>query len=165
MANVYSQLYYQIIFGIRGIGNSIPVKHKDQLHGFISEVVANRKSRLIIANSMPDHIHLLVSSKPSIQQSDLVRDVKALSTTMLKDAGFVLPSFKWQQGYAMFTYARSQVDAVYRYIENQEEHHRVRTFREEYIAFLDKFEIEYDPQYLFDKDQVFFAPTGLGVLR
>jgi putative transposase len=160
MANVYSQLYYQIIFGIRGIGNSIPVKHKDQLHGFISEVVANRKSKLIIANSMPDHIHLLVSSKPSILQSDLVRDIKALSTTMLKDAGHVLPSFKWQQGYAMLTYAQSQVDDVYRYIQDQEEHHRVRTFQEEYITFLEKFKIEYDRQYLFDKDQVFLPLRG-----
>ncbi|HET6510825.1 MAG TPA: transposase [Candidatus Kapabacteria bacterium] len=162
MANAYSQLYYQIIFGIRGTGNSIPVKHKDKLHGFISEVVANRKSKLIIANSMPDHIHLLVSSKPSVLQSDLVRDVKALSTTMLKDAGLVLPSFKWQQGYAMFSYAQSQVDDVYHYIENQEEHHQVRTFEEEYLAFLNKFEIEYERQYVFDKDQVFLPLRGSG---
>jgi putative transposase len=162
MANVYSQLYFQIIFGIRGAGNMIPVNHKDKLHGFISEVVSNRRSKLIIANSMPDHIHLLVSSKPSVLQSDLVRDIKALSTTMLKEAGLVLPSYKWQQGYAIFTYAQSQVDDVYHYIANQEEHHRVRTFEEEYLAFLDKFGIEYDRQYLFDKDQVFLPLRGSG---
>jgi putative transposase len=164
MANVYSQLYYQIIFGVRGTGNSIPVKYKQHLHGFMSEVVSNRRSKLLIANSMPDHIHLLVSSKPSVLQSDLVRDVKALSTTMMKDAGFVNSTFKWQEGYAMFTYAESQVDDVYRYIENQEEHHRVRTFQEEYIGFLKKFGIAYDPRYVFDKDQV-FCPYGAQVIR
>lgn len=114
---------------------------------------------------MPDHIHLLVSSKPSVLQSDLVRDIKALSTTMLKDAGHVLPSFKWQQGYAIFTYAQSQVDDVYHYIENQEDHHQVRTFQEEYLAFLDKFGIEYERQYVFDTDQVFCPYGAQGLIK
>jgi REP element-mobilizing transposase RayT len=154
MANTYTQIYLQIVFGIRGKGNSLPVKEKHRLHGYIAEIVANRSSKLLIANSMHDHIHLLVGCKPSISVSDLVRDIKSNSSLMMKESNLVLPSFKWQDGYGAFSYGRSQLPEVIAYIENQEEHHRVRTFREEYIQFLELFGIEYDPEWVFDKDQL-----------
>jgi putative transposase len=154
MANTYTQIYLQIVFGIRGKGNSLPVKHKNQHHGYVAEIIANRGSKLLIANSMHDHIHLLVGCKPSMSLSDLVRDVKSNSSLMMKQNELVLPSFKWQDGYGAFSYGRSQLPDVISYIENQEEHHSKRTFREEYIQFLDLFGIEYDVKYLFDDDQV-----------
>jgi REP element-mobilizing transposase RayT len=152
--STYSEIYFQLVFGIRGLGNTITMNHKDHLHGYIHEIVGNRRSQLLIANSIPDHIHLLVSCRPSINPSDIVRDVKSLSTVMIKEEGYVLPSFRWQTGFSAFSYSRSQIDNVYRYIANQEEHHRKRTFREEYLMMLDKSGIKYELQYVFDKDQV-----------
>ncbi len=99
---------------------------------------------------MPDHVHLLVGLKPSIAISDLVRDIKAGSSKFITDNHWVKGKFNWQEGFGAFSYSRSQIDAVIKYILNQEEHHKKKTFREEYIYFLKKFEIEYDEKYLFD---------------
>jgi putative transposase len=165
MASTLSQIYLQIVFGIRGQGNLIPVRHKDHLHRFIHEVIEHRRSKLLIANAMPDHIHLLVSCKPSIMISDLVRDVKSLSSSMMKDEGYVLPSFKWQTGFGVFSYGLSQVDDVYQYVANQEEHHRKRTFSEEYLLMLQKHEVEYELPYVFDEDQVILPLRGYEKLK
>ncbi len=160
--STYSEIYFQLVFGIRGLGNTIPVKHKEHLHGFMHEVIGNRKSKLLIANSMPDHTHLLVSCKPSINPSDIVRDVKSLSAVMMKEERYVLPSFRWQTGFGAFSYGKSQVDDVYRYIANQEEHHQKRTFRDEYLMMLDKYGIQYEIDRVFDKDQVILPLRGYG---
>lgn len=154
MANTYSQIYLQIVFGIRGSRNTLPVRHKEELHRYIGGIAANRKAVLCLANTLHDHIHLVLSIKPSEPVSDLVRDIKSNTSSLMKERGWVLPSFKWQDGYGCFSYGQSQLPALRRYIENQEEHHRIRSFREEYEEFLRVFEIKFDPQYVFDPDQV-----------
>ena len=99
---------------------------------------------------MPDHTHLLVGLKPPMAISDLVRDVKAGSSNFINEKKWMQGHFNWQEGFGAFSYSRSQIDTVIKYILNQEEHHRKQTFREEYIDFLKKFEIEYNEKYLFE---------------
>lgn len=99
---------------------------------------------------MPDHVHLLVSISPNILISDLVRDIKAGSSKFISDSKWVLGKFHWQEGYGAFSYSKSHVDNVVKYILNQEAHHKKKTFKEEYLDFLRKFDIEYDDKYVFE---------------
>lgn len=99
---------------------------------------------------MPDHIHAFIGLRPSMAISDLVRDVKNNSTNFINDHKLVKGKFSWQEGYGAFSYSHSQIETVYNYILNQEEHHRKKTFKEEYLDFLKQFEIEYNEQYLFE---------------
>ena len=99
---------------------------------------------------MPDHTHVLVGLNPSIAVSDLVRDIKAISSKFITDNNFVKGKFNWQEGFGAFSYSRSQIDTVIKYILTQEEHHKNKSFKDEYYDFLKKFEIEYDEKYLFE---------------
>ena len=105
-------------------------------------------------NSMPDHIHILVGITPDIAISDLVRDIKANSSKFINKQRWIEGWFEWQTGFAAFSYAHSQLNTVARYIKNQEEHHSRQTFREEYLAFLERFDVPYNPKYVFDADDV-----------
>ena len=100
-------------------------------------------------NGMADHIHLLVGLGPDIAVSDLIKAVKEASSRLINDKRWVRGHFKWQRGFGAFSYSRSQVSTVAKYIEEQERHHAKRSFRDEYLALLKKFEVEYDPAYLF----------------
>ncbi len=99
---------------------------------------------------MGDHIHCFIGLKPSIAISDLVRDIKNNSSKFVNERKFIKTKFQWQEGYGVFSYANSQIESVFNYILNQEEHHRKRNFKEEYIEFLNKFQIDYKPEYLFE---------------
>ena len=101
---------------------------------------------------MPDHIHLLIGMTPDITISDLVRDIKANSSKWINKKRWVVGNFEWQAGFAAFSYAHSQLDAVVGYIKNQEVHHSHQTFREEYLAFLKRFDVPYNPKYVLDSD-------------
>ena len=150
MANTYTQMYVQFVFAVKYREALIPKQHKEEIHKYITGIITKRKQKLIAINSMPDHIHIFVGFKPSMRLSDLMRDVKTNSTTFINEKRFTRKPFKWQDGYGGFTYAHSQIDAVYKYIQNQEIHHRKKTFREEYFEFLRKFEVEHDDKYVFD---------------
>jgi putative transposase len=93
---------------------------------------------------------LFIGLKPSMSISDLIRDVKNNTTNFINEQKFIQGKFSWQEGYGAFSYSHSQIDSVYQYILNQEEHHHKKTFKEEYLDFLRKFEIEYDEKYLFE---------------
>lgn len=99
---------------------------------------------------MPDHTHIFMGIRPNIAISDLVRDIKANSSSFITENNLTKGSFNWQEGFGAFSYSKSQVDAVVKYVLNQAEHHKKRTFREEYIDFLQKFDIQYDENYLFE---------------
>jgi REP element-mobilizing transposase RayT len=120
------------------------------LHKYITGIVQKREQKMLSIFYMPDHIHLLVGSKPSMAISDLTKDIKAGSSNFINDKKWLKGKFNWQEGFGAFSYSRSQIDTVIKYILNQEEHHKKKTFREEYIDFLKKFEIEYDEKYLFE---------------
>ena len=106
--------------------------------------------KVFAIGGVEDHVHILFGMNPTIALSDLVRDIKASSSKFINEGNFVRGKFYWQEGFGAFSYSRSQIDAVAKYILNQEEHHSRKSFKDEFIAFLDRFEIEYDDRYLFN---------------
>ena len=150
MANTYTQLYIQIVFAVKGRENLIAKKYKEELHKYITGIVQKRSNKLLAIHVMPDHAHILIGLHPTQSISDLARDIKSASSIFINEKRWVRGQFNWQVGFGAFSYSRSQIDSVVKYIDNQEEHHKRRTFKEEYIEFLKKFEIEYDERYLFE---------------
>lgn len=150
MSSTYSQIYIQIVFAVKGRQNLIADTWKDELHKYIAGIIKGKGQKSIIVNGMPDHIHVFVGLKPAMAISDLVRDTKNNSTNFINNKKFVQGKFSWQEGYGAFSYSHSQINVVYNYILNQEKHHKKKTFREEYLDFLKKYEIEYDEKYLFE---------------
>jgi REP element-mobilizing transposase RayT len=150
MPNTYTQIYIQIVFAVKGRQNLIAKQNREELHKYITGIVQNRKQKMLSIFAMPDHIHLLVGLKPNIAISDLVRDIKAGSSKFINDSHWINGKFNWQEGFGAFSYSKSQIDNVIKYILNQEEHHKKQTFKEEYLDFLKKFEIEFDEKYLFE---------------
>ncbi len=150
MPGTFSQLYIQAVFAVKGRENLISKSWKDELHKYIAGIIKGKAQKPIIVNGMPDHIHAFIGLKPSMAISDLVRDIKNNSSNFINDRKFVKGKFSWQEGYGAFSYSHSPIQNVYDYILNQEEHHKKTTFKEEYIGFLKKFEIEYHERYLFE---------------
>jgi putative transposase len=150
MANTFTQMYAQIVFCPRGRAHLIHPSFEDRLYKYITGIIQDRGQKLIAINGMPDHIHIFIGFKPDIEISDLVGDIKTGSSKFIKTNRFLSRDFNWQRGFGCFTYAHSQIDAVAKYVMNQKEHHRKKTFRAEYLQFLKKFEVEYDEQYLFE---------------
>ena len=150
MANTYTQILVQIVFAVKGRQNLISEKHRDQVEKYISGIVSNKKSKPLAIYCNPDHCHILIGLHPSVSISEMARDIKANSSKWMNKNKWVMGKFAWQEGYGAFTYSRSQLNQVVQYIRNQPEHHRRKTFREEYIDFLEKFDIEYDDKYVFE---------------
>lgn len=150
MPGTFSQIYIQIVFAVKGRENLIANSWKDELHKYIAGIIKAKDQKPIIVNGMPDHIHVFVGLRPSMSISDLVRDIKNNSSNFINDRQLVKGKFSWQEGYGAFSYAHSQIETVYNYILNQEEHHKNKSFREEYIGFLRKFEVAHDEKYLFE---------------
>ena len=150
MPNTYSQIYIQIVFTVKGRENLIKNTNREELHKLITGIIKNRNQKLLSIFAMPDHVHLLIGIKPNISISDLVRDIKAGSSKFINDSKWLNGKFNWQEGFGAFSYSKSQIDNVIKYILNQEEHHKKETFKEEYLGFLNKFEIDYDEKYLFE---------------
>ena len=150
MANTYTQIYIQIVFAVKGRQNLILKEKREELQKFITGIVHNRGQKLFAVYAMPDHVHMLVSMSPTITISDLVRDIKAGSSKFINDQKWMTEKFNWQEGYGAFSYSKSSVDVVVKYILNQEEHHKNKSFKNEFLEFLEKFDIEYNPKYLFE---------------
>ena len=149
MANTYSQIHVQIVFAVKGRENLIKEQNREELQKYITGIINNKNQKTLAIYCMPDHTHILVGMKPNIAISDLVRDIKANSSSFITDNKWV-NKFNWQEGFGVFSYSKSQLDLVVKYILNQAEHHKKRTFREEYLDFLQRFEIDYDEKYLFE---------------
>ncbi len=150
MANTYSQVYLHIVFAVKGRQNLIGTEIREELHKYITGIVTNRDQKLLSIFCMPDHTHILIGIKPSINISDFVRDIKAGSSKFINEKKLIKGRFNWQEGFGVFSYSRSQIDTVIKYIQNQEKHHRKKTFKEEYVEFLKKFSVQYDEKYLFE---------------
>jgi REP element-mobilizing transposase RayT len=150
MANTFSQIYIQVVFAVYGRENLIKHEWKDELYKYITGIVKNKKQKLIIVNGVSDHIHILLGMKPNYALSDIVQEIKTNSSRFINDKKFVKGKFSWQEGFGAFSYGHSQLDDVIGYIQHQEEHHKKKSFREEYLGFLKKFRIDFDDKYLFD---------------
>ena len=149
MATTYSQIYIQIVFAVKGRECFIKESFREEVQKYMAGIISNKKQKLYAIYCMPDHTHILVSIKPDIAISDLVRDIKANSSSFIKEKGFV-KDFSWQSGFGAFSYSKSQSLNVVDYILNQPVHHKKKTFKQEYVEFLQKFEIDYDEKYLFE---------------
>ena len=150
MPNTYSKLYTQLIFAVKGRSNFIQSSWKTEFYKYITGIVDGKSQKLYSIGGMPDHIHLLIGFKPAVSISDLVRDIKSNSSAFANRKKLIDQKFQWQTGFGAFTYGQSQIPDVIRYIENQHEHHRHRSFKEEYIQFLKTFDVEYESDYLFE---------------
>ncbi len=150
MSSTYSQLYIQIAFAVKGRANLTAKEWRDELHKYISGIITAKGQKSIIVNGVADHVHCFVGLRPAMAISDLVRDIKNNSSKFINENGWVKGKFSWQEGFGSFSYSQSHVDNVYKYILNQEEHHRKKTFRKEYLEYLEKFRIDYDEKYLFE---------------
>jgi REP element-mobilizing transposase RayT len=153
MAGTFSQIYIQTVFAVKGRDNFLMEPWRTEVFKYISGIIKGKNQKPIIVNGVKNHVHIFVGLKPSISVSDLIRDVKNNSTNFINEKKFVKGKFSWQEGFGSFSYSHSQIEQVYNYILNQEVHHRQKTFREEYLDFLRKFEIEYEDRYLFDFEE------------
>jgi putative transposase len=149
MANTYTQIYIQVVFAVKARQYLIRSEHKETLHKYISGVVRERDQKLLSIHCMPDHTHLLIGLKQSVALSDLVRDIKAASSNFVQRQRWFPGRFSCQEGFGAFSYGHSQISSVIQYIENQEEHHARRSFRDEYRQLLRKFAIEHDERFIF----------------
>ena len=153
MANTYTQLYVHLVFAVKYRIGIIMPEWKNRLFQYITALLDKRGHRMYAINGMPDHIHILVSINPVQSISDMVGEIKRASSKWINENHFVRGKFEWQDGYGAFSYSKSQVDDVVRYIQNQETHHHKRTFREEYLEFLKLFDITFDEKYIFKELQ------------
>ena len=150
MPGTFSQIYIQIVFAVKGRENLLMPKWRNDLFKYISGIITHKGQKSIIINGVSDHVHAFIGIKPSMSVSDLARDIKNNSSNYVNKNHLVQGKFSWQEGYGAFSYAHSQVEHVYNYILNQEQHHHKKSFKEEYMGLLKKFEIEFKEKYLFD---------------
>ncbi len=150
MANTYTQLYIQYIFSVRGRENLIKEEFRDELEKIICGIISNQKCKTYAIYCNPDHTHIFVGMHPTMSPTKLMEQVKSGSSNWLNDKKYIQSKFSWQNGFGAFTYSKSHIDMVVKYVLNQPKHHKKRSFKEEYLLFLKKFDVEYDPKYLFE---------------
>ena len=150
MANTFHQVYLQAVFAVKYREAKIDTLWKDKLFGVIANLITKTGCKPIIVNGVEDHVHCFLGLKPVVAISDLMKSVKALSSKHINDNHLTMERFEWQEGYGVFSYSHSHIDKVYKYIANQEEHHKKQNFRDEYKELLDKFKVPYEEQYLFE---------------
>jgi REP element-mobilizing transposase RayT len=150
MPGTFTQIYIHAIFAVKGRQNLLQKPWREDVFKYIAGIIKNKNQKPIIINGVSDHVHILIGLKPILCLSDLIRDIKNNSSKFINEQNFIRTKFNWQEGYGAFSYSHSQLQNIYDYILKQEEHHRKKSFREEYFDLLKKYEIPYDEKYLFD---------------
>ena len=151
MANTYHQIYVQTVFAVKYRAAMIDSEWKSKLFAVIGNLINEAGCKTIIINGVQDHVHCLIGLKPVVSVSELMKTVKAKSSKYINDNKLTAVRFEWQEGYGVFSYGQSQIDSVFKYIQNQEEHHKKQTFIEEYLIFLKKFNVQFDERYIFEE--------------
>ena len=150
MPGTFSQIYLQVVFAVKGRDSLISESWEEELYKYISGIVRNKEQKMLAINGMQDHIHFFIGMRPSCCLSDLVREIKKSSNDFIKEKQLSKFRFQWQEGYGAFSYSHSHLDNVISYIQNQKQHHKKQTFRQEYLDFLQKFQVEFKEEYLFE---------------
>jgi putative transposase len=148
MANTYTQIYLQFVFAVQNRISLIQSEWKHDLYKYITGIVQTNRHKLIAINGVANHIHIFVGYKPHQPIPDLLQDIKGDSSKWINGKGYVHGRFNWQEGYGAFSYSHSQISSIAEYVENQEIHHRKRTFRQEYTELLKQFDISFDDRYI-----------------
>ena len=149
MANTYHQIYLQTVFAVKYRKAVIDKSLRSQLQGVIGNLISEANCKTIIVNGVEDHVHCFVGLRPVVSVSELMKTVKAKSSKYINDHSLTSDRFEWQEGYGVFSYRQNDVDTIYQYIQNQEEHHKRQSFKEEYLELLKEFKVEYNEQYIF----------------
>ena len=149
MANTYSQIHIQAVFAVQNRECIIRNSWKEELYKYISGIVQNNNHKILSINGMPDHIHILFGLRPSQSVADLMQDVKGSSSRWINDKKLVHSKFSWQEGYGAFSYSKAEVPAIIQNIINQTDHHKRKTFSEEYYELLQEFEVDFDDRFIF----------------
>ena len=151
MANTYQQIYLQTVFAVKYRNAVIKKEWRPKLLGVIGNLINETNCKTIIVNGVEDHVHCFLGLRPVVSISELMKTVKAKSSKYINDHSLTPSRFEWQEGYGVFSYSQKDVDAVYKYIQHQEEHHKIQTFTEECLELLKEFKVEYDKQYIFQE--------------
>ena len=154
MANTYTQIHLHIIFVVQSRDCIIQKEWKDELYKYITKIIQTNGHKMLQINGMPDHVHLLIGYRPNQSLSELMKDVKQGSSYWVNKKRFIKAKFRWQAGYGAFSHSTSQIHRVIEYIKNQEDHHKKKTFTEEYTQFLRNWKVDYDKRYLFKSIQI-----------
>jgi REP element-mobilizing transposase RayT len=149
MANTYTQIYVQYVFAVQNRVSLISENWQSDLYKYMTGIIVQQEHKLMAINGMPDHVHILVSMNPKQAPSDLMFNVKRSSSIWINDNKLCLGKFAWQEGFGAFSYGKSQIPTIARYIENEQKHHMKHNFIDEYIGFLKAFEVDYDERYIY----------------
>jgi putative transposase len=142
-------MYLHMIFAVKYRNAVLHKSWRNQVFAVMGNLINESNCKTIIVNGVEDHVHCFVGQRPSVSVSDLMQKVKAKSSKYINEHHLTTDRFEWQEGFGVFSYHKTQIDNVYKYIEQQEEHHQTKSFREEYIQLLKEFEVDYDEQYIF----------------
>ncbi|MCL2434902.1 MAG: IS200/IS605 family transposase [Lentimicrobiaceae bacterium] len=148
MANTYTQIHIHAVFAVQNRLSLIQKEWQDELYKYITGIITNNGHKLLQIGGMPDHIHVLFGMRPTQSLSDLMQDIKGSSSLWINKKRLVSSKFSWQEGYGAFSYGKSQIDRVVKYIEQQEKHHKKRNLEEEYLELLKLFGIEFNEKYI-----------------
>ena len=146
----YSQIHIQIIFAVKFRDALLKDAFKEEVYKYITGIIQNNNHKVLAINGMPDHLHILIGLRPNQALANLVNEIKSNSSKFINEKKFLPVRFEWQKGYGAFSYGKSQINDVVNYINNQEKHHQKKSFKEEYLDFLTKFEVEYNEEYIFN---------------
>jgi putative transposase len=153
MANTYTQCYFHLVFAVKNRDALIRKNWKDEFEMYITGIAQNHRHKMLAIGAMPDHIRILLGYNVNQLIPDLVEEIKTSSNSLIKGKRLSKFKFEWQKGYGAFTHSHSQIDPVAKYILSQEEHHKNRSFKEEYFEILKKNDVEFKEEYVFE----FFA--------
>ncbi|MBC7776351.1 MAG: IS200/IS605 family transposase [Phycisphaerae bacterium] len=159
MANTYTQLHIHLVFAVKYRQALIVEKHREEIEKYMTGFLQNKKHKLLAIYLMPDHAHILIGLNPQYSISDTVQVLKTETSNFINNHRLSAYHFLWQEGFGAFSHSKSELDKVIKYIRNQPEHHRKQSFREEYLALLKRFDVEYKEEYLFE----FFDDISLPV--
>jgi putative transposase len=150
MANTFTQIYLHIVFAVKNRISLIQPEWKNELYKYITGIVKQNGHKLIAINGMTNHLHIAIGYKPHQLIPELLQDIKGNSSKWINEKKFIKGKFSWQAGYGAFSFSHSQIDAVVKYIANQEQHHMKKSFHEEYLELLKKYEIVFDEKYILE---------------
>jgi REP element-mobilizing transposase RayT len=150
MANTYTQCYFHLVFAVRNRKALIKKEWKNEMEKYITGIAQNHRHKMLAVGSMPDHIHILIGYNVNQLIPDLVEEIKTSTNEWMKEKKLSKFKFDWQKGYGAFTHSRSEIDNVVKYILSQEEHHKKRPFKEEYLGMLEKNEVIFSNECLFE---------------
>lgn len=145
----YTKILYQIIFSPKNREPILLQPDRETLYKYIHGILKNKNCKVYCINGVEDHLHIVADIHPSIAVATLVKDIKLASTSLIKSTGILKGFNGWQDGYAAFTYGIEELNRLIEYVKNQEEHHRKKTFKEEYREILIERGVEFEEKYLF----------------